>query len=181
MLNCGIAISEYSSVELNSDEGKYRMGLFSKKTETVSREPETTSKLPLVPFKVVASEVPFYRDEECTDMVEDARLVVLMTLDPEDQIQEYSLVPSTLRYTVGEYVTMNLEKEKLWEDCYYKDPESGEVQKAWRIHVNFVGERIDPETVAEKKEHLEELERRVLEKIDEISKAQAESKGEPIN
>lgn len=157
------------------------MGLFRKETKTISREPETTQKLPLVPFKVVASEVPFYRDQECKQMVEEARLVVLLALDPEDQIQEYNLVPSTLRYKVGDYVTMNLEKEKLWEDCFYKDPESGEVQKAWRIHVNFIGAVVDSKVVSENRKHLEELEGKVQGKIDEIAQAQAESNRERIN
>lgn len=156
------------------------MGLFSKKKAAVkSTLPMLTETLPLVPFKILASKIPFYRDQECTQMVEDARIVILQALDPEDEIQELDIVPSTLTYESGDYVTMSLDNKKLWEDCWFKDPETGEIQKAWQIHVNFIGEVISPQVVERNKQHLQVLEQKVNERIEQIAKSQ-DSEG-PVN
>ncbi len=145
------------------------MGIFKKTATRDPRIPEITHKVPLVPFKVLRADVPFYRDRECTDQVIDAKLAVIQALDPEDEIQELDLVPTTKTYREGDYVTLSFDNKKLWEDCYYRDPESGEVTKAWRIHVNFIGEVIAPEAVAADRDRIDNLERRVREKIEEIA------------
>jgi hypothetical protein len=138
------------------------------------RTPTVTDQLPLVPFKVVATDIPFYRDKECKELVKDARIFVLKALDPEDQIQEYDLVPSTKVYNKGDYVTLSFDNKKLWDTSYYRDPESGEIQRAWRIHVNFIGELIAPKVIQENREHLEKLEQGVQQRIEEIAKARRE-------
>lgn len=150
------------------------MGLFRKKSVVDPRIPVQTDKVPLVPFKVLETGIPFYRDPECRQQVTDATLMLIQALDPDDEIQERELVPTTKQYRVGDYVTMLLDNKKLWEDCYYRDPHSGEIQKAWRIHVNFIGEVISPEAVAREQARLQDLERRVQEKIEEISRRQRE-------
>lgn len=150
------------------------MGLFKKKDTTDPTIPGTTTKVPLVPFKVLETGIPFYRDQECTRRVEDATLMWIQALDPDDEIQELELVPTTKRYQSGTYVTMLLDNKKLWEDCYYRDTKTGEVLKAWRIHVNFIGEVITPEAEASDRERLTDLEKRVQEKIEEIARRSRE-------
>lgn len=157
--------------------------LFKKKKETEvdPSEPHVTDKLPVVPFKVLEVDIPFYRDQGCKDRVEDATLAILQALDPEDDIQELDIVPTTKRYEKGSYVTMNLDNKKLWEDCFFLDPETGQVRKAWQIHVNFIGSLIAPEVVEKEKQHLEDLERKVQEKIEEIAQRHAQLEEESVN
>ncbi len=146
-----------------------------KREETDTRKPAVTNTVPLVPFKVLATDIPFYQDQECTDEVSDARIVIIQALDPDDQIQELDIVPTTKIYERGAYVTLAFDNKKLWEHCWFKDPETNEVQQAWRIHVNFIGEVISPTVVEKEKERLDDLERRVQEKIEQISRSEAET------
>jgi hypothetical protein len=161
------------------------MGLFNKseKGSVDPTIPEITHKVPLVPFKVLRAGLPFFRDEACADEVLEARLAVIQALDPDDEVQELDLVPTTKTYREGDYVTLAFDNKKLWEDCYYRDPESGEVVKAWRIHVNFIGEVISPEALAQDKDRVADLERRVREKIEEIARRRREEpeSGERVN
>lgn len=140
-----------------------------------TREPTVTNKVPLVPFKVLAADIPFFRDQECTDEVPDARIAIIQALDPDDQIQELDIVPTTKRYQPGTYVTLAFDNKQLWENCWFRDPETNEIQRAWRIHVNFIGEVISPEVVEKERAHLQDLERRVQKKIEEIARAESKS------
>ncbi len=157
------------------------MSKSSKKTEP-STTPPTTTKVPLVPFKVLETDIPFFLDEECTQRIPDATLAIIQALDPDDEVQELDVVPTTLDYRKGQYVTLAFDNKKLWEDCYYRDPDGGDVTKAWRIHVNFIGEVIDPQAIEREKDRIEDLERRVQEKIEEISRRKhTPVAGETIN
>ena len=93
------------------------------------------------------------------------------------------LIQSTTKtYEKGQYVTLAFDNKKLWEDCYYRDPDGGEILKAWRIHVNFIGEVIEPQAIAAEKSRIDDLERRVQEKIKEIAqRREASIEGEKIN
>lgn len=150
------------------------MGEASKEPTEDPKEPSVTDELPLVPFKVVATGIPFYRDSACKDVVIEAQIVVIKALDPEDQIQEYDLMPSTKTYTKGDYVSLSFDNKTLWDTCYFKDPESGEIQRAWRIHVNFIGQRLSPDVIEKNRAHLESLEQGVQRRIEELAKARQE-------
>ena len=129
------------------------------------QEPEITEKVPLVPFKVLETDIPFYSDSEAQNQVEDARIVILQALDPDDQILEQELVPSTHKYSRGDYVTMNFDSKKLWEECWYRNPVTKEVEQVWSIHVNFVGHRISEAAVKGDQERIADLERRLDERM----------------
>ncbi len=150
-----------------------------KATEVENTTPTVTEKVPLVPFKVVASGIPFFSDKECTQQVPDASIVILQTLDPSDEIQELDIVPSTKTYQVGDYVTLAFDNKKIWEDCYYRDPESGEIARAFRIHVNFIGERLSSQAVEEDRARITDLEKGVQAKIEELAQRSAGSP--PVN
>ena len=125
---------------------------------------ETTSKVPLVPFKVLEAGIPFYTDKACTEPVEDACLYILQGLDPDDPLVELDVVPSTNEYQEGSYVSVGYENTKLWEECWFRDPDTGEIQKAWNMHTNFIGERILPEAIEKEKSRIDELEKKMAEK-----------------
>ncbi|UCF35373.1 MAG: hypothetical protein JSU96_11000 [Acidobacteriota bacterium] len=137
-------------------------------------EPTLTQKMPIVPFKVLHVGIPFFKDEKCTEQVPGVTLAIIQALDPDDEIQELDIVPTRLVYSPGQYVTMALDNKELWEDSWFRDPASGEIQKAFQIHVKFVGEVIDPKIVDAEKATLQDLERRTAEKIQQIAQAKAE-------
>jgi hypothetical protein len=151
----------------------------SKESQAETSTPSVTEKVPLVPFKVIACGIPFYLDKGCTQQVANASIVILQTLDPEDEIQELDIVPSTKIYQPGDYVTLAFDNKKIWEDCYFRDPESGETSRAWRIQVNFIGELISPQSIEKDRTRITELEKGVQAKIEEI--ARRGSKQPPVN
>jgi len=141
------------------------------KTQEVKlNQPEFIDKVPLVPFKVIAAGIPFYSDEKCENEVRDARLIIIQALDPEDDILELEIMPTTQAYQVGQYVTLALEHKRIWGECWFKDPESGEVSRAWKVHVDFIGDVVSPAAIEKDSERLAELEKRMKEKLDRISK-----------
>ncbi len=123
----------------------------------VGQDPGTTDTVPVVPHKVLYADVPFYHDAECTRMVEDARIAILRPLDP-DGFDELEVVPSRKQYQAGQYLSWQLNKDNLWEDCYYRNPRTGEVEKAFTLHVEFVGNVLTDEAVAGDRERIEKLE-----------------------
>lgn len=141
-----------------------------KEPQAETTAPSVTEKVPLVPFKVIASGIPFYTDKACTQPEANATIVILQTLDPEDEIQELDIVPSSKIYQPGDYVTLAFDNKRIWEDCYYRDPESGEISRAWRIQVNFIGELISPESIEKDRTRITELEKGVQAKIEEIAR-----------
>lgn len=134
------------------------------KFESRLKQAETTKNVPLVPFKVVEAGIPFYNDQACTDMVEDACIYILQALDPDDPIMELDIVPSTNYYEKGSYVILGYDNKKLWENNWFRDPDTGEVQKAWSLHTNFIGEKILPEAIEAERARIEQLEKEMNEK-----------------
>jgi hypothetical protein len=135
------------------------------KRDSTTGEPEIVDSVPLVPFKVIETDIPFFRDSECQEVVEDARIAILQALDPEDAILEQELVPTTVKYNKGDYVTMNLESKKLWEESWYKDPYTGKIEKAWEVHVSFVGARISESALEKDRERITDLEQRIEQRM----------------
>lgn len=124
---------------------------------TEGREPGSTDVVPVVPHKVLYSDVPFYQDRECTREVEGARLTVLQPLDP-DGFQLIDVVPSTKNYKPGQYLSWQLNKDRLWEECYFRNPLNGQVEQAWTMHVEFIGRVVSDEALAKDRERIEKLE-----------------------
>ncbi len=124
---------------------------------SASEDPGITDVMPVVPHKVLYAALPFYSDSECTRQVEGATITVLQPLDP-DGFQLLDVVPTCKRYDVGDYVSWQLNKDKVWEESYYLNPESGQVEQAWTMHVEFVGRRISEKALAQDRERLEKLE-----------------------
>ncbi len=125
-------------------------------TDSTGTEPGTTSTMPIVPYRVLISDIPFYADPECKKEVEGARIAILRPLDP-DGFDELDIVPCRKQYAPGQYLTWHLNNKKLWEDCFYQNPFSGKVERAWTIHVEFLGLVISDETVESNREKIEKL------------------------
>lgn len=120
-------------------------------------EPAVTEDMPVVPYRVLYCDIPFYSDAECTKVVQGASISILRPLDPEN-FGTMDVVPTTKKYQVGQYLSWRLNKENLWEDCFFKNPETARIEQAWTVHVEFVGEVISPTAVEKDRERLDKLE-----------------------
>lgn len=124
-------------------------------TETTPRE---TNQMPAVPYRVLHSELPFYSDPECKQQVPDARIAILEALDPDISYTELDIVPTLKKYKAGQLVNWSLNNKRLWEECWYENPETDKIEQAWTLHVEFVGELISDRTIQENRATLDELE-----------------------
>jgi len=124
---------------------------------SLDQTPETTDEMPVVPHKVLYAGIPCYSDKECTQQVEGVSIYVLQPLE-SDGFPVVDVVPSRLSFEVGQYLTWRLNKDELWEDCYYRNPDTGMIEKAWTIHVEFVGRVVSDQSVAGDQERLTKLE-----------------------
>jgi hypothetical protein len=140
-------------------------------------KPKTTDNVPLVPFKVIASDIAFYLDEECSQEVKNARIVITQALDPEDQILEQDIMPTTQQYHPGQYVNLLLDHKNIWDECWYKDPGTGEVLRAWKVHVNYIGEVISDDAINREKERISDLEK----KVEVLLSSRKEASESPVN
>ncbi len=119
--------------------------------------PGETDHMPIVPLRVLHTGLPIYTDKNCRRRAAKGEIAILLPLDP-DAFKILDVVPTCKKYQVGQYLTWQLDKDQLWEECYYRNPESGQVEQAWTMHVEFVGRVISPKTLAENREKLEKLE-----------------------
>ena len=120
-------------------------------------EPGTTEEMPVVPYRVMYCNLPFYSDAECKHQVDGASITVLRPLDPEI-FGTLDVVPTTKYYQIGQYLSWKLNKENLWEDCFFRNPETGQIEQAWTVHVEFVGDVISPAAVEKDRKRLDRLE-----------------------
>ena len=108
-------------------------------TNSHDRDPGVTDDTPLVPYRVLHSEIPFYSDAECTREVPDAKIAIIKMLDPDDTLGELDVVPVRKRYEPGQLVRWTLNNKMGWEESWYRHPESGAIERAWTYHVEFIG------------------------------------------
>ena len=126
-------------------------------TPSFDPKPEETDKLPLIPYRILYTDLPFYNDPACEDKVPDARVAILEALDPENELMELDVLPTRKEYEPGQLVTFNLNNKRLWEECWFRNPETQQVERAWNLHVEFIGDVISQKTLDENKDRLREL------------------------
>ncbi len=125
---------------------------------TTQRDPEHSDEMPVVPYRVLYANIPFYSDPECTKEVATARIAILEALDPDDELRELDVVPSLNRYEPGQLVRWTLDNKNLWEESWYKNPETGQIERAWTIHVEFIGQVLSQQALDQNQETLKEIE-----------------------
>ncbi len=125
--------------------------------------PEQTDQFPQVPYRVLHTDIAFYSDPECKNEVKEARITILETLDPDDKFRELDIVPTRTDYRQGQLLTWSLNNKQLWEESWYKHPETQQIERAWTQHVEFTGELISKQSLSENKDRLAEIERRLAE------------------
>ncbi len=127
-------------------------------------QPVQTDRFPVVPYRVLYSEIPFYSDPECTKEVSDARLVILEAMDPDDSCYEPDILAAKKRYQPEQTVTWELNNKQLWEEAWFRHPKSGQIERAWTLCVEFVGRVISQQALDQNREELEEIKRKLAER-----------------
>ncbi len=68
-------------------------------TNSLDRDPGVTDEIPIVPYRVIHAEIPFYSDPECTQEVPEAKITILEMLDPDDTLDELDVInPGPLNF-----------------------------------------------------------------------------------
>ena len=101
--------------------------------------PGITHEMPARPYRVLRAELPFYSDPECKVKIHDASLIVLKSEDPEQKHSVQECMPTRKKYEIGQLVQWELNNKKIWQNCWYKNPESGAPEKVWVQAVEFIG------------------------------------------
>jgi hypothetical protein len=105
--------------------------------------PGIMEEMPARPYRVLYADLPFYSDPECKSRVDGACLIVLRSEDPKQQHQVQECMPTRKRYQAGQLVQWDLNKEDIWQDSWYRDPETGKAEKGWVQSVEFVGKVVE--------------------------------------
>ena len=133
----------------------------SESTAQLGARPEKTNEMPIVPYRVLYTDLPAFSDPECRNQIPDARIAILLPLDPDDQILELDVVPTRYSYQPGQIITWELNNKRTWEAGWYRNPDTGQVEQAWTMHVEFIGQVIQPKTLETNRQKLADLERRM--------------------
>lgn len=110
-----------------------------KQQEVFDPNPGETREMPARPYRVLHAGLPFYSDAECRAEIKEARLLVLNCEDPNQKHQTVECMPSRKRYSQGQVVQWELDKEQVWDAAWYLNPDTGKNEKAWARAVEFVG------------------------------------------
>jgi hypothetical protein len=104
-----------------------------------NHEPEETTYMPARPYRVLHADLPFYSDSKCEKEVQGARLVVLRCEDPAQKQKTIECMPVVKNYRQGQIVSWDLNNKRLWELSWYRNPDTGEPERAWTQAVEFTG------------------------------------------
>jgi hypothetical protein len=120
------------------------MGLFSGRkmssvAEAFDPNPEVIDRMPVRPYRILHADIAFFSDPECRTRIEGASLIMLMSEDPGQQHQVLECMPARKKYRAGQLVQWDLNNNLVWQNCWYRDPETGNAEMAWTQAVEFVG------------------------------------------
>jgi len=96
--------------------------------------------MPRRPYEVLHADLPFYSDQAGTLEVTGARLVVLKCRDSKQLHQPVECMPVRRNYRTGQIVNWDLDNKKMWDQAWYRDPDTGEIDRAWAQAVEFIGQ-----------------------------------------
>jgi hypothetical protein len=108
-------------------------------TEVADPNPGTREDMPARPYRVLYADLEFCSDPECKMRVKDARLIVLRSEDPKQQHQIQECMPTRKKYQPGQLVEWDLNNKQIWQESWYRNPETGKAEKTWTQAVEFIG------------------------------------------
>lgn len=107
--------------------------------EIFDPNPECIDRMPARPYRVLHADLPLYSDPECKTRVEGASLIVLRSEDPKQPHQVQECMPTRKKYKAGQLVRWDLNNKQVWQNCWYRNPETGNAEMAWTQAVEFMG------------------------------------------
>jgi hypothetical protein len=88
--------------------------------------------------------VELYSDKECTQLIHNARGVILETNVTGHDEKFHRIFPTTrTHFKRGQKVAWEWNSEFSWDDAWYHDPDTGEIKLAWSGALEFVGRNLD--------------------------------------
>lgn len=118
------------------------MPLFGKKKQepaVFDPRPHETAEMPARPYRVLHANLPFYADPKCQIPVQGAYLVVLLCEDPAQTFHPVECMPSRRQYQQGQIVKWEINKDRMWAESWYVNPETGRPDRVWAQSVEFDG------------------------------------------
>ena len=103
------------------------------------QEPQQTDVKPISPFRVLHVDLPFFSDPDCQNEVTDARLIIIQCEDPIETVKDPEPLPTTKRYRKGQIVLWVFNEKRIFEECWYREPDHGEIRRAWTHSGEFIG------------------------------------------
>lgn len=100
--------------------------------------------IPLESNTVHCTDLPFYSDSECVDLVSAATAIILETVSPGGSQKSFRVFPTTRNhFEVGQRVAWEWNPAKTWGPSWYKNPDTAKCTMAWQSSVEFIGRHLD--------------------------------------
>ncbi len=105
--------------------------------------PGLTHEMPARPYRILHADLPFYSDPDCRNEVLGKRLIVLRCEDPRQKQNVVECMPTSKRYAQGQIVKWDIDPKKLSAASWYRNPDSGNKERAWAQSVEFIGKVVE--------------------------------------
>lgn len=100
--------------------------------------------LPYSKSVVVHPGAELYADPEGRQPLEGVKALILEVISPGGASKTINVFPTTKTdYRTGVTVSWEWNMNKVWGECYYRDPETKEIKKAWHSAAEFIGRDIE--------------------------------------
>ena len=84
--------------------------------------------------------VPLFSDEYCKNPTEKGFGIILKSISPGNTKINYQIFPTLKNYEyTGIEVTWEWNMGDIWQECYYRDPNTNEIKQAWGSSAEFIG------------------------------------------
>lgn len=88
--------------------------------------------------------VDIYADEDCNQRFEGSKGVILETESPGGMQRTYRIFPTTkAHFKKGKRVAWEWSHDHSWGPAWYRDPDTGEIKRAWLSSMEFTGRHLD--------------------------------------
>jgi len=93
---------------------------------------------------VYRANVPIFSDPDCQHLRENVFGLILATYRRDNSASEHRIYPTTRTdYQIGKEVTWEWNLALVWQDTWFRDPDTGIVDLAWSGSAEFVGRQLN--------------------------------------
>jgi hypothetical protein len=99
---------------------------------------------PYSPKVVYHPGVKIYSDKEGTQVRDRVKGVLLEVTSPNGSLKTLQIFPTTCTHLMkGKEVLDCMNDNQVWEESWYRDPDTNEVKQAWIWSLEFIGRHLD--------------------------------------